>query len=153
MAGTEEDAARQVAEALSSGAALERFRANVEAQGGDPRVADDPSVLSAAPVRREIALDHPYWPAGLPAREVGYALVEIGGGRRAKGAEIDRSVGFELLRGPGERVEAGDSWCVVHAASEADAAAAATRLAGLAVWSPDPVKPASVVTSKIVEGR
>ncbi|HET9334504.1 MAG TPA: thymidine phosphorylase [Gemmatimonadota bacterium] len=153
LAGTEEDAARRVAEALSSGAALERFRANVEAQGGDPRVADDPSVLPAAPVRREIAADEPGWLAGLPAREVGYALVEIGGGRLAKGAEIDRSVGFELLRGPGERVEGGESWCVVHAASEADAAAAATRLAGLAVWSPDPVEPASVVTSKIVEGR
>ena len=153
LAGTEEDAARRVAEALSSGAALERFRANVEAQGGDPQVADDPSILPAAPIRREIAAGAPGWLAGLPAREVGYALVEIGGGRLTKGAEIDRSVGFEFLRGPGERVEAGESWCVVHAANEDDAAAAATRLAGLAVWSNESVERAQVVTSKIVEGR
>ena len=153
LAGTEEDAARRVAEALSSGAALERFRANVEAQGGDPRVADDPSILPAAPVRREIAAGEPGWLAALPAREVGYALVEIGGGRLAKGAKIDRSVGFEFLRGPGDRVEAGERWCVVHAANEAAAAAAATRLSGLAVWSKDPVESAAVVTSKIVEGR
>lgn len=153
LAGTEEDATRRVAEALSSGAALERFRANVEAQGGDPRVADDPSILPAAPVRREIEAGEQGWLAALPAREVGYALVELGGGRLAKGAEIDRSVGFEFMRRPGERVEAGESWCAVHAANEDAAAAAATRLAGLAIWSKDPVEAAPVVTSKIVEGR
>ena len=70
LAGTEEDAARRVAEALSSGAALERFRANVEAQGGDPQVADDPSILPAAPIRREIAAGAPGWLAGLPARRL-----------------------------------------------------------------------------------
>jgi pyrimidine-nucleoside phosphorylase len=153
LARTDEDAARRVGEALTSGAALERFRANVEAQGGDPRVADDPSILPAAPVRREIAAGEAGWLAALPAREVGYVLVEIGGGRQTKGAEIDLAVGFEFLRVPGERVEAGETWCVVHAANEEDAAAAADRLAGLAVWSEDPVELAHVVTRRIVEGR
>jgi pyrimidine-nucleoside phosphorylase len=125
----------------------------VEAQGGDPRVADDVSLLPAAPVRRELAAGERGWLAGLPAREVGFALVEIGGGRHAKGAEIDRSVGFEFPRRPGERVDAGDVWCVVHAANEEDAAAAAARLAALAVWSHEPVDLAPVVTSRIVEGR
>ena len=35
--------AQKVARALESGAALERFRRNVEEQGGDPRVCDDPA--------------------------------------------------------------------------------------------------------------
>ncbi|MBA3363597.1 MAG: thymidine phosphorylase, partial [Actinobacteria bacterium] len=38
-----EAALAQAAEALDGGAALERFRAMVEAQGGDPRVVDDPA--------------------------------------------------------------------------------------------------------------
>jgi pyrimidine-nucleoside phosphorylase len=153
LAGSDAEAKTRVREALSSGAALERFQANVEAQGGDPRVVDDPSLLPSAPVRREIAAPGDGWLADLPAREVGYALVEIGGGRRAKGDAIDRAVGFELERRPGEEVAAGDPWCVVHARSEDDAAAAAERLAALAVWSAEPVELPPVVTGRISEGR
>ncbi len=36
-------ARQRLRRALESGAALERFRQNVAAQGGDPRVCDDPS--------------------------------------------------------------------------------------------------------------
>ncbi|HYO46010.1 MAG TPA: thymidine phosphorylase [Gemmatimonadota bacterium] len=149
----EAEATHRVEEALSSGRALELFRDNVEAQGGDPRVTDDPSLLPSAPVRREIQAPADGWLAGLPAREVGYALIEIGGGRRVKGAEIDRAVGFELVRRPGEEVTEGDAWCVVHARKEDDATAAAERLAALAVWSAEPVELPPVVTKRIAEGR
>ena len=145
------DAAGRVAEALASGRALELFRANVEAQGGDPRVADDPSLLPSAPSRSEVRAPGAGWLARLPARQVGYALIDLGGGRRTKGAEIDRAVGFELLRRPGEEVAAREAWCVVHARSEDEAAAAARRLAELAVWSEEPVELKPVVTRAISE--
>ena len=153
LAGSDAEAERQVQEALSGGAALERFRANVEAQGGDPRVVDDLSLLPSAPVRREIDAPDDGWLADLPARDVGYALVEMGGGRRTKGAEIDLAVGFEFLRRPGEEVAAGDPWCVVHARAEDDAEIAAGRLAELAVWSEEPVDLPRVVTGRISSGR
>jgi thymidine phosphorylase len=153
LAGSDSEAESRVRSALESGAALERFRANVEAQGGDPHVVDDVSLLPSAPVRREIDAPEDGWLADLPAREVGYALVEIGGGRRLKGAEIDLGVGFELLHGAGEEVVAGEPWCVVHARAEDEADAAAQRLAELAVWSPEPVELPRVVTSRISSGR
>jgi thymidine phosphorylase len=147
------EAAVRVEEALSSGRALELFRANVEAQGGDPRVADDLSLLPSAPVRRAVAAPADGWLAGLPAREVGYALIDIGGGRNSKGADIDRAVGYVLVRRPGEEVAAGDTWCEVHARTEEDASAAADRLSKLAVWSREPVSLPPVVTRTISEGR
>jgi pyrimidine-nucleoside phosphorylase len=149
----ETEAKARVESALSSGLALERFRANVEAQGGDPKVTDDPSQLPSAPVRREVVAPAAGWLAALPAREVGYTLIQIGGGRRVKGAEIDRAVGFELVRRPGEEVAEGDAWCVVHARSEDDATVAAERLSELAVWSEEPVELPPVVTRRIAEGR
>ncbi len=139
----------RVEEALASGQALERFRANVEAQGGEPRVADDPSLLPSAPCRREVRAPTAGWLAKLPAREVGYALIDLGGGRRTKGAQIDRAVGFELLRRPGEEVAAGEAWCVVHARTEDEAEAAAQRLSELAGWSEEPVGLKPVVTRVI----
>jgi pyrimidine-nucleoside phosphorylase len=48
IGGTLEEARASVERALGSGAALERFRRNVEAQGGDPRVCDDPSRVGIA---------------------------------------------------------------------------------------------------------
>ena len=61
----------RAAAALDSGEALEAFRAMVQAQGGDPRVVDDPEgVLPAAPVVRPFAAER----AGTP------------GGRRRRGA-------------------------------------------------------------------
>lgn len=147
------EAMARVEEALSSGRALELFRANVEAQGGDPRVADDLSLLPAAPVRRELEAPADGWLADLPAREVGYALIELGGGRRTKGSEVDHAVGFVFERRPGEAVAAGEAWCVVHARSDDAAAVAAERLASLAVWSQEPVDLPPVVTRRISEGR
>jgi thymidine phosphorylase len=147
------EAAVRVEEALSSGRALELFRANVEAQGGDPRVADDLSLLPATPVRRAVPAPADGWLAGLPAREVGYALIDIGGGRNSKGADIDRAVGFVLERRPGEEVAAGDTWCEVHARTDDDASAAADRLSKLAVWSAEPVALPPVITRAISEGR
>jgi len=153
LATDQAEAGGRIAEALASGAALERFRVNVEAQGGDPRVVDDLSLLPAAPVRREIAAPANGWLARLPAREVGFALVDIGGGRRAKGAPIDRAVGFELLRRPGEEVAAGDPWCRIHARTEDDADLAEGRLAGLARWSEEPVTLPPVVTRHVAAER
>jgi thymidine phosphorylase len=86
----------------------------------------------------------------LPAREVGYALIDLGGGRRTKGAEIDRAVGFELLRRPGEEVAAGEAWCVVHARTEAEADAAVERISDLATWSEDAVELKPIVTRAIL---
>src|SRR5205807_2103830 len=45
VADSLEAARADVVRALEGGAALERFRSNVEAQGGDPRVCDDPGKL------------------------------------------------------------------------------------------------------------
>jgi pyrimidine-nucleoside phosphorylase len=143
------EAGARVEEALASGRALELFRANVEAQGGDPRVVDDLSLLPSAPCRREVRAPADGWLARLPARQVGYALIDLGGGRRTKGAEIDRGVGFELLRRPGEEVAAGDAWCVVHARTEDEAGAAGDRLSELAMWSEAPVKLEPIVTRAI----
>ncbi|HEX6130237.1 MAG TPA: thymidine phosphorylase, partial [Actinomycetota bacterium] len=53
-----DEAARRAADALGSGAALERFARMVEAQGGDPRVVEDPrAVLPSAQVVAPIVAD------------------------------------------------------------------------------------------------
>lgn len=99
--------------ALESGAALEKFRAFLEAQGGDPRVVEDPALLPFAPAEPFLSEE-----AGVvqevDALEVGLAVLALGGGRRKKGEAIDHGVGVELLKKPGERVERGEALALVH---------------------------------------
>ena len=88
----------RAAAALDSGEALEAFRRMIEAQGGDPRVVDDPEgVLPAAPVRRPIAAERAGTLAAVDAEALGRASGELGAGRKKKGDPIDPAVGIVFL--------------------------------------------------------
>jgi len=94
--------------ALESGAALEKFRAFVAAQGGDPRVADDPERLALAPGVVELRAEKDGVVAGLDALKVGLAVLRLGGGREKKGAPIEHGVGVYLEKKIGDRVRSGE---------------------------------------------
>jgi len=81
--------------ALASGEALECFRKNIEAQGGEPRVCDDPGrflPLASASVRVESPRSG--FITNVNTTEVGHAIAAIGGGRVRIEDTIDASVGF-----------------------------------------------------------
>jgi pyrimidine-nucleoside phosphorylase len=145
-----EDAARRaVREALEGRAAFEKLVAMVRAQEGDPAPVEDPDLLPRAPILRELRAPRAAVLAALPARRVGRLLVELGGGRRVKGQEIDRAVGLVLPRAVGDRLAAGEPWAVVHARDEAGAEHARQVLESIVVWSEDPVPPRPIITARI----
>ena len=122
-----DEALAQADAAIRSGEALERFRRMIEAQGGDPRVADDPAgVLPAAPVREPLLADRTGVLAAVDAEAIGLASVGLGAGRRRKGDPIDPAVGIVVHPKIGDRLEAGTPIGEVHA-RDRDAAAEAGR--------------------------
>jgi pyrimidine-nucleoside phosphorylase len=116
-----EDAHARMREAIGSGRAANRFRAIIAAQGGDPRVVDDVSLLPAAPVQVEYAASRTGVVQHVTPRSIGHGIVALGGGRRAMHDVIDPSVGFDILVKPNASVEAGDVIAIVHAADQAGA--------------------------------
>lgn len=108
--GEDETQARERALAtLHDGSALAKFRAFIEAQGGDATYVDDISKFDVAPGRADVTATESGFVAGIDALSVGRAVLALGGGRERKGEAIDHGVGVELLRKPGEAVQAGDS--------------------------------------------
>jgi len=145
-AGTE--AAR---EALSSGDALERFRRFVEAQGGDPRIVEDESLLPQAPVQHEVRADRYGWLEAVDAEEIGHAAARVGAGRLRKGAEIDLAVGLHFLAEIGDEADP-DTVVAVVLANDQDAAHEAGRDIHAALsWSDDRVERPPVVHEVIGE--
>lgn len=109
------DAARsRVRVVLDSGAGLERFRAIVAAQGGDPRIVDDPSLLPAAPSRLAVRAERSGFLAGLDAELVGRATVLLGAGRDRVDQSIDHAVGAVVHVKPGAPVRADETIVELH---------------------------------------
>jgi pyrimidine-nucleoside phosphorylase len=115
--------------ALSSGRAAEAFGRMVEAQGGDPKVVDDPgAVLPRADVTAPIRADRGGFLARVDAEAVGRASVTLGAGRVKKGDPVDPAVGIVFTPTVGDRVEEGEEVGEVHARTEDAANEAARRV-------------------------
>lgn len=141
IAPTYKKAFEMAVNALESRKALEKFALMVEIQGGNPRVAEDLSLLPRAPVQREIKHLKGGYIAEMSADQIGYAVVDLGGGRKKKLDTIDPAVGFEWLARIGERVNSGDTMAIVHARTEDDAETAAQRIYNAIKYSENFVVP------------
>jgi thymidine phosphorylase len=122
LGGIEGDAsvARASAErALDSGAAAERFAAMVAELGGPSDFLEAPERhLRTAAVRVEVFPASPGIVERVDVRDVGLAVVALGGGRVRETDPVDHAVGLTEVAAPGERVGPGERpLAVVHAAS------------------------------------
>jgi pyrimidine-nucleoside phosphorylase len=147
LLGTDDaEARRRAEEALSSGEAAEAFRRMVEAQGGDPRVIDDPAeVLPRAAVTVPIEPDVAGYLAAVDAEAVGRTAVALGAGRLRKGDPIDPAVGIVLRAKVGDRLEPGQPIGEVHARDEKIAGAAIAAVNAALTSSETPISPPPLV--------
>lgn len=127
LAASVADGRARARAALEGGAAAERFARMVAGLGGPRDVfAWQPP---PAPVLRPLPAPRDGVLAAMDTRALGLAVVALGGGRTRPGEAIDARVGLAQVRPLGAPVRAGEPLLVVHAASEAAAAAVLPALA------------------------
>lgn len=124
------EAARSKAlENLLSGAALEKFRENIELQGGDARICDRPELLLGEKTFEvKVQAEQTGFVSAVDTRAVGDAVCALGGGRVRVEDKIDFAVGFRCEAKIGDYVRAGDTLGVVYCRSEDQAEAAVEKL-------------------------
>ncbi|MDQ2936252.1 MAG: thymidine phosphorylase [Acidobacteriota bacterium] len=122
-------ALKRLQQIVSSGAALDRFRQNVEAQGGEPRVCDDPARFLPL-VKESFKVESPRtgFVTKINTAEVGHAIAAIGGGRVRIDDAIDPSVGFVTDVKLGDRVTADASLGTIYCRDASKAREAAQRM-------------------------
>jgi thymidine phosphorylase len=138
--------------ALDDGRAADKFAKMVSALGGPDDFLDKPArYLEKAPVIRPCTAERPGAVIGMNARDVGLAVVGLGGGRTRADDAIDPSVGLSKMIDIGTEVQIGSPLCLVHAASEASAEAAIEQVRrAIRIGGPAPAaKP--VVIDRIVQ--
>jgi thymidine phosphorylase len=154
LGGIERDpaTARQRAQiALDSGDAAERFQRMAAALGGPTDLLEKPAAyLPAAPHVVPAAPTRPGFVARIDVRQVGIAIILLGGGRRRAEDAIDHAVGLSEIAPLGARVDSERPLALVHARSADDAAQAAKALQSAFVIAEEAPVQRPVVDDRIV---
>ncbi|MDJ0522008.1 MAG: thymidine phosphorylase [Planctomycetota bacterium] len=146
----QDEALLRVEEALTSGAAAERFQRMVTALGGPADLLERPDEhLPRARVVEPVFPEEPGFVCAIDGRRLGMLLVELGAGRRNPEDTIDPTIGVTAVAGLGERLDAGMPLCLIHARDEAQAKHAGEALRACFVLGPDPVTPGPVVLERM----
>jgi thymidine phosphorylase len=132
------------AAALTDGTALKRYRAMIEAQGGDPE-APLPTAQHASIVTAQSA----GWLRALDARAVGVAAWRLGAGRARKEDPVSASAGVICLAKPGDAVASGQPVLELRADDPGKFDRAREALEGAIDIGPGAPEPADLVVDRI----
>ena len=122
--GTADELLRRAETALDDGSALQRFLRMVEAHGG--RLDPENPAVEVAPEVEPLTADRDGVLSAVATEQVGWAVVDLGGGRRKHDDRLDTSVGLRVRARIGDRVEQGQTLCEIFA-HDADRAKAARK--------------------------
>jgi thymidine phosphorylase len=132
------------AAALADGRALDRYRAMIRAQGGDP---DAP--LPRAAHAELVTAAESGWLRRLDARGVGVAAWRLGAGRARKEDPVSAAAGVICLAKPGDRVERGQPLLELRGDTGSRFASARDALAGAIEIGPRPPDAGPLILERI----
>jgi len=135
-------AGNRLLELIRSGAALEKFREMVAAQGGN---LDAKRPIAPA---SDVTATKAGYVASMNVEQLGFAIIELGGGRQKLGDKLDFSTGLEMLVRLGDKVEK-DQPLVRLFAPPAKADTAKKMVTAAITISDQPVTPPPLIVERI----
>ena len=101
-------------ELISSGAASQKMREIIQAQGGEPRVLDDYGLLPNATHKQELPSEQAGYVRAIDTEAIGHATMLLGAGRARLDTAIDLGVGLTVHAKIGDKLEQDSSLATVH---------------------------------------
>jgi pyrimidine-nucleoside phosphorylase len=147
-AGDRADARARLEQSVAGGQALETFAKVIEAQGGNPAVIEDPSILPQAGAVEVYRAPRAGVVNAVEPRRIGEAILELGGGRRTMDDVIDPAVGFVVTVKPGDRVREAEPIASVFA-RDAEGIAAGTAALREAIVLADGGRLTPLITHRV----
>jgi pyrimidine-nucleoside phosphorylase len=99
---------------LKEGAAFNKFKEMITAQGGNPEITDKPELLPLAKHCTKIKADTSGFIQKIDSRLIGESAMLLGAGREKKESEIDLSVGIILKKKVGSKVNINEDLAEVY---------------------------------------
>jgi pyrimidine-nucleoside phosphorylase len=139
------EAKKIAAQHLASGAALAKFIAMVEAQGG----SSDFSRLAQAGLVLPYKAKHGGYIAAIDTQKIGFAALYVGAGRTKKEDEVDHATGLILKEKLGALVKEGQALADIHCRSREQFASASWLLDDAFGFSDTPPEPQPLIADII----
>lgn len=111
---TPEEGKKLLEESINNGAAIQKFKEFVEAQGGNIDYIDNTDLFEKASIIHEVKSNKSGYITSVETEEIGLATMMLGGGRETKDSIIDLSVGFIINKKIGDYVDEGEAIAVIH---------------------------------------
>ncbi len=119
----------KIQKALASGDALEKFKENINLQGGNPKICDEPGILFDKNLLQvDIKSPEGGFVLEIDASEIGKAVALIGGGRLQTDDKIDHAVGYSCIKKLGDKVKEHEPLGTLFCRNEAQAAKVLAKL-------------------------
>jgi pyrimidine-nucleoside phosphorylase/thymidine phosphorylase len=99
---------------IENGEAINKFKEFIKIQGGNPEVVDHPELLPQAKHHIEIKASSSGYITSINAESIGISAMLLGAGRRTKEDKIDFAAGITLTKKIGDKVDVGETICVLH---------------------------------------
>ena len=144
-ASTREEGAATVRALIAGGQGVSKLREVIKAQGGNPAVVDDPSMLPAASIIQTVKSPSAGYASRLDALQIAQAATTLGAGRGEAGASPNLSVGVRLLKKMHDKVSTGEPLAEVHADNQASADEASILVTGAYSFSSEQPEPRPLV--------
>ncbi|MBO4652409.1 MAG: pyrimidine-nucleoside phosphorylase [Lachnospiraceae bacterium] len=138
-AATYAEASAMAENAITSGAAMAKFKEFVGRQGGDVSFVDHPETMRAASVEVPVYAPQSGYVSEINAEEVGMSSLLLGGGREKKEDAVDPIVGIRVDKKVGDPVQKGDLLGVLYANDPDKVPAAKERFLGAYRFSEEKV--------------
>lgn len=116
--GTEDECGKMADKAVESGAALERFKLMVKAQGGDVSYIENTDKFKKSHYKREVYATRDGYISAMNSETVGMTAVALGAGRMKKEDSIDYSAGIVIAKKTGDFVKAGELLATLYTDNE-----------------------------------
>lgn len=146
-----DDARRRMEVAISSGKAARKFEEIIEAQGGDPRVVEDPDLLPQAAECELFLAPRDGIVAQVEPKAIGRGITRLGGGRTRVEDRIDPSVGFVITARPGDFVKAGEPLGTIFAKDQRGIDDGLAVLSAAIVISDEAEPPLPLISHRVTE--
>ncbi|MFZ5626884.1 MAG: pyrimidine-nucleoside phosphorylase [Bacillota bacterium] len=144
------EARARLEELLQNGQALAKFKEMVAAQGGDPRVIDQPELLPQAQKVIPLLAEQDGYVARIEAEELGIAATMLGAGRETKESKVDLAVGLVVNKKVGEAVAAGEPLVWLHVNEERRLAEVMAKVKAAFTISRQQPTPATLIYGEVV---
>lgn len=103
---------------LDSGEGLAKFKEFISRQWGESRVVNEPQLLVKAKFKLPVNSVADGYISEIVTKNIGQAVVNLGGGRMKKEDTVDYNVGIEVLKKIGDKVSSGEPIMYIYANDE-----------------------------------